>query len=54
MASGTVLLTQAGRDLVAVCKSAYSDEYFMAVLEKWSSKQIILSMPIEAKPQPSC
>jgi hypothetical protein len=50
---GHVILTRAGEDLIRVCQSTPSDEYFMYVLENWSRQQHILSSPVQIQTNPT-
>ena len=46
---GTVLLTRAGQELVAVCGAVSSDDYFKYILDRWLSQNYILSSSVIAK-----
>jgi hypothetical protein len=43
---GKVLLTRAGQELVTVCGSVASDEYYQYILNKWLEQGYILSSPV--------
>jgi len=45
--TGHVLLTATGRELVSICGSSSSDEFFQYMLGKWIAEGLILSTPVK-------
>ncbi|RWK56409.1 MAG: hypothetical protein E5X64_35155 [Mesorhizobium sp.] len=46
---GNVALTQAGSELVAICRATQRVDYLDAVLAKWLQDGIVISTPIKSK-----
>ncbi|MSO85206.1 MAG: DUF2806 domain-containing protein [Rhodospirillales bacterium] len=49
LAIGKVLLTQAGIELVGICGSKPSEEFFSYVISKWINENYAISAPISAR-----
>ena len=44
--SGTVLLTQAGQELAAICGAQRNEEFYQYVITHWYKQGLILSTPL--------